>query len=173
MPLPPLKSEPGKLPANDVLLRRINAQLDLEVEFVKTLSLWQINNGLSGFVHEQASREFDRIHPAYNWRPFAHISGHTASNYKFVQFYASLSPELRQSLLNGRLAFTDLNANQQQSAFYLLPELKYLLMRPPTQPVLLDIKCEIPKIEGAMGDAPCAEPVRLFEFSLVFALNNQ
>lgn len=171
-PLPPLKFEAGHLPANEDLLRRITAQLDREIEFMSSLTLWQISNGLEGYVPEKGSRQFDLEHPAYAWRPFSHIAQHTLTDDSFLQFYIRLTPEMRQELLGGHLSFTALDAVQRQCALYLLPELQLLAAQRPEKPILLDMRAEIPIAESTSGYNSNLEPIRLFNFSLTLAMPN-
>lgn len=163
----PLESEDrqGKRPSSATPSAQFKQQLDWQAEIIQTLTPWQIANGLSHYVQEKDSRNFNPEKPAYAWRPFAWIAETTLAQYNALRFYASLSPAMQAALHAGNLSLAALNQEQRALALYCLPSLYLLLERGENVPILLGVHPEQP-ITSVFGYAGSPTTARLFEIRL-------
>src|SRR5207244_1361439 len=108
--------------------RRLSVQMDWEAEVVRTLTPWQIANGLRQFMLDETSEEqakkleFDPkvmtvvrsssgVPPLNltSLRPFSFDAGRIMKEFGAARFYGSLSRAARGQLLKGNLMLSSLN----------------------------------------------------------------
>lgn len=128
-------------PPGDEARRR----LDLMADAVRSLTLWQIANGLTYYVPEELSRTFDPTHPVDTWRPFALTVEDILGQYYTLGLYADLPPDQRSALCEGRLLLASLGQAQQQQASFLLPELQEALIDGRAEALALGLRLESPQ----------------------------
>lgn len=119
------------------------AQLSLDADIVRSLTPWQIANGLTYFVPEEDSRTFDFGHPRHTWRPFALIAENVLTEYNTARFYAGLNQTQVTALLNGNLSVAQLNPDQLQQAMFVLPDLQLAVGSRPPETIRLGLRTEL------------------------------
>jgi hypothetical protein len=149
---------------NEEIESALRDQMEWEAEVVRTLTRWQIGNGLKWFAHEakpaqatdpQKSTASELPFPLETY-PFTVDSTRIMSRYNTVRFYAGLTPDGRAALLEQRLPFTSLNSEQQAQAVYLLPVLAAL--SGDSRTILLGIR---PRYDPRKLPAAAGIPIRL------------
>jgi hypothetical protein len=113
--------------------QELKARMDLEARIVMALSPFQIATGL-----EWAAVD---THPKKGTSqtvfPFAGFAERILHERYSALFYASLNDTERVALIEGRLPFGELNADQKRQAVFLKP---VLMLQPPDKPVWLRLK---------------------------------
>ena len=130
-------------------LSSLEAQLNFKAEITKTLSLWQIANGLFYFVEENGHQQYDPLAPQYPWRPFASIARKVVDEYQTVQFYADLTAQQRKLLIEGKLPYATLSVRQKAMSLRICPEMEILLRTLKPSGLMLSIQQILPSVWGS------------------------
>ena len=115
---PPGKTNDNTKSAADP--QQLNARMDLEARIVTELSPFQIATGLEW----AAVDTHPKTGPARTVFPFAGFADRILHERYTALFYGSLNDEARNALIEGRLPFAELSAEQQRQAIFVLPSLQ-------------------------------------------------
>ncbi len=110
--------------------QELKARMDLEARIVMALSPFQIATGLEWAAVDTHPKKG----PSQTVFPFAGFAERIRHERYTALFYASLNDTARIALIEGRLPFGELNADQQRQAVFLKSA---LMLQPPDKPIWL------------------------------------
>jgi len=131
--------------------QKLKAQLNWASEIFRTLTPYQIFNGLRWYSIEKDNWHKGATVPYHFIRPFSMICDYIAEEYSLVTIYSGLSNEQQALLLGSRLDWNTLNPTLKEQVISLAPHLYATLTANDSSPKLLGLTTYTPSVRMSFG----------------------